>query len=386
MLDPDVFLNKLCDLGIVFFAGVPDSLLQNFCAALGELPGRMQVTAANEGGAVALAAGHYLGTGAPALVYMQNSGQGNAFNPLVSLAVPEVCGIPMLLLVGWRGEPGERDEPQHVKQGAITRRIFEGMDIPCEILLEDWSEAEEQLERIIGDVRMREMPVALLVRRGTFRKGAAPTEAARQELRLPLSREEAIERVLAFAPRGAVFVSTTGHISRELYECRERNGMSHDRDFLTVGSMGHASQIAMGLALSRPDQAVFCLDGDGAVLMHMGALALVGQSGCRNLYHVVLNNGAHDSVGGQRTVALQIDLPKIAEACGYRHVAAVCLSEELEGALEPFVRSSGPSFLEIRVGRGHRENLGRPQEAPERNKRALMDAMEERDAEGLLGN
>ena len=386
MLDPDVFLNKLCDLGIVFFAGVPDSLLQNFCAALGELPGRMQVTAANEGGAVALAAGHYLGTGAPALVYMQNSGQGNAFNPLVSLAVPEVCGIPMLLLVGWRGEPGERDEPQHVKQGAITRRIFEGMDIPCEILSEDWSGAEEQLERIIGDVRMREMPVALLVRRGTFRKGAAPTEAARQELRLPLSREEAIERVLAFAPRGAVFVSTTGHISRELYECRERNGMSHDRDFLTVGSMGHASQIAMGLALSRPDQAVFCLDGDGAVLMHMGALALVGQSGCRNLYHVVLNNGAHDSVGGQRTVALQIDLPKIAEACGYRHVAAVCLSEELEGALEPFVRSSGPSFLEIRVGRGHRENLGRPQEAPERNKRALMDAMEERDAEGLLGN
>ena len=403
MLDPGIFLNKLRALGVEFFTGVPDSLLRNFCAELGALPGHVRVTAANEGGAVALAAGHYLGTGAPALVYMQNSGQGNAFNPLVSLAAPEVYGIPMLLLVGWRGQPGGKDEPQHVKQGIITRRIFEGMDIPCEILSEDWSEAEGQLARIVGDIRAREAPAALLVRGGTFQRGSASADGDSdcQAQCLPLSREAAIERVLACAPEGAVFVSTTGHISRELYECREKDGMSHDRDFLTVGSMGHASQIAMGLALSRPDRPVLCLDGDGAVLMHMGALAIIGQSSCRNLYHVVLNNGAHDSVGGQRTVALQIDLVRIAEACGYRHVATARVLGEIEEALESFSRNGGPSFLEIRVSRGHRDDLGRPRSSPERNKRALRGtigerapeergpgkrASRERDAKGLLGN
>ena len=337
-------------------------------------------------------------SGAPALVYMQNAGQGNAFNPLVSLAAPEVYGIPMLLLVGWRGEPGGKDELQHVKQGIITRRIFEGMDIPCEILSEGWSEAEGQLARIVGDIRAREAPAALLVRGGTFQSSTASVdgESDGRDRRLPLSREAAIERVLACAPEGAVFVSTTGHISRELYECRERKGMSHDRDFLTVGSMGHASQIAMGLALSRPDRPVLCLDGDGSVLMHMGALAIIGQSSCRNLYHVVLNNGAHDSVGGQRTVALQVDLVKIAEACGYRRVAAARIFEEIEEALGSFSRKEGPSFLEIRVNRGHRDDLGRPRSSPQRNKRALMGAMGERapekgasmkrDAKGLLGN
>lgn len=409
MLDPGIFLNKLRALGVEFFTGVPDSLLKNLCAELGALPGHVRVTAANEGGAVALAAGHYLGTGAPALVYMQNSGQGNAFNPLVSLAAPEVYGIPMLLLVGWRGQPGGKDEPQHVKQGIITRRIFEGMDIPCEILSEDWSEAEGQLARIVGDIRAREAPAALLVRGGTFQRGSASAgeESDCQDRPFPLSREKAIERVLACAPEGAVFVSTTGHISRELYECRERSGVAHERDFLTVGSMGHASQIAMGLALSRPDRPVLCLDGDGAVLMHMGALAIIGQSSCRNLYHVVLNNGAHDSVGGQRTVALQIDLVRIAEACGYRHVATARVLGEIEEALESFSRNEGPSsnggpsFLEIRVSRGHRDDLGRPRSSPERNKRALRGtigerapeergpgkrASRERDAKGLLGN
>ena len=350
MVDVAKFVEGLSAAGVGFFAGVPDSLLKSFCAYLTDTCGSCHVIAANEGGAVALASGTYLATGRPALVYMQNSGQGNAVNPLASLADPDVYSIPMILLVGWRGEPGVHDEPQHVKQGKVTLSLFETLGVPAEVLSDATSKAVAQARRLVRRAKKERRPVALVVRKGTF--GTYSLKARRPDI-AAAKREATIERILKRLPPDAVVVSTTGMISREVYETRVRLGQGHERDFLTVGSMGHACQIAMGIARARPERPVYCLDGDGAAIMQMGNLAIVGQSGCANLTHVVLNNAAHDSVGGQPTVGGAIDLTAIAKACGYG-------------------RRGAPKFREIKVAKGARADLGRPKERPQENKTLFM--------------
>lgn len=363
MIDSSAFLDWLETAGVDFFAGVPDSLLKNFCACLTDNRPGSHVIAANEGGAVALAAGHWLATSHPALVYMQNSGQGNAVNPLASLADPDVYSIPMLLLVGWRGEPGVKDEPQHVKQGKITLSLFETLGIPVEVIPNDEAAARDLVAASVAKALAESRPVALVVRKGVFGPYVLqhkPADIA------DLRREAAIEGVLRALPPRAVVVSTTGMISREVYETRERFGQDHSRDFLTVGSMGHALMIALGITKAQPDRPVVCLDGDGASIMQMGNLAIAGQSGCTNLHHIVLNNAAHDSVGGQPTVGGAIDLPAIATACGYR------IAPSLDTLFAP---ASAPSFLEIRVAKGARADLGRPKEPPQANKALFMDTL-----------
>ena len=353
MISVATFVDGLQSLGIDFFTGVPDSLLKSFCAYVTDTCGDNHVIAANEGGAVGLAAGHYLATGKPALVYMQNSGQGNAVNPLCSLADPDVYSIPMVLLVGWRGEPGVKDESQHVKQGKVTVSLFETLDIPTEILPDDNESAANVTRTMIEKAKAESRPVALVVRKGLF---------AEYKLRFPkpsvadLKREQAIEGVLKSLSEGTVVVSTTGMISREVYETRERLGQGHSHDFLTVGSMGHAIMVALGIAKSRPERQVVCLDGDGASIMHMGNMAIAGQSGCANLTHIVLNNAAHDSVGGQPTVGGAIDLSAIAASCGYN-------------------RPGSPVFKEIKVAKGARKDLGRPKEPPQVNKSLYMKTL-----------
>lgn len=352
MIEVSRFVGELEKGGVGFFTGVPDSLLKSFCAWIADNRAGRHVIAANEGAAVALAAGRHLATGEAALVYMQNSGEGNAVNPLASLADPDVYSIPMVLLVGWRGEPGVHDEPQHVKQGKITLSLLETMGIPAEVLSENEDEALLQVRRMVKLAREESRPVALVARKGAF---AGYVLQSRVPDVAPLVREKAIEEVLSTLPEDAAVVSTTGMISREVYETRERRGEGHGRDFLTVGSMGHAVMIALGIAKARPERPVFCLDGDGAVLMHMGSLAIAGQSGAANLTHIVFNNAAHDSVGGQPTVAGAIDLAAVAAACGYN-------------------RPGAPVFKEIKVAKGARKDLGRPKEPPQVNKRLFMES------------
>ena len=357
MVDPSSFLEDCRRLGVDFFAGVPDSLLKSFCAELAARAadpagGLRHVIAANEGGAVALAAGHFLATGRPGLVYLQNSGEGNAVNPLLSLADPAVYGIPMVLLVGWRGEPGVPDEPQHKAQGECTLALLDSLRVPNEVLPTDPAGASAALERAVALAIRESRPVALVV------------------------REEALRALLAALPPRAFVVGSTGMISREIFELREHAGEPHDRDFLTVGSMGHASQIALGVHLARPDLPVVAVEGDGAALMHLGALAIVGRRADGHFLHVVLNNAAHDSVGGQPTVADAVDLPAAARACGY---AVLPLASTLEGiaaalADSPF-EGTRPSFLEIRVRKGARKDLGRPTVAPAASKTAFMAAL-----------
>lgn len=369
MVDVAKFVAALNAGGVKFFTGVPDSLLKSFCAYLTDR-GCNQI-AANEGGAVGLAAGHYLATGKPACVYMQNSGQGNAVNPLASLADPDVYSIPMLLVIGWRGMPGVHDEPQHVKQGKITLELMKTLDIPTFVLADEVEKrgGGGQWRKQVADavrIAVREKrPVALIVRKGLFEEYRLKNrEADIAKVR----REAVIEKIIKKLPRNAVVVSTTGMISREVYETRIRLGMGHERDFLTVGSMGHASQIALGIAKAQPKRPVVCLDGDGASIMQMGNMAIVGQSGCKNLTHIVLNNAAHDSVGGQPTVGGKVNLKKIAAACGYRLGNKV---EKKGGG----GRQTAPLFIEIKVAKGARVDLGRPKEPPQVNKKLFMETL-----------
>lgn len=372
MVDASRFIGRLASLGIDFFTGVPDSLLKSFCAYIQDtVPADHNIIAANEGGAVALAAGHYLATSRPAVVYMQNSGLGNTVNPLMSLNDSDVYAIPTLLLIGWRGQPGVKDEPQHIKQGKVTLPLLEAMGIEYAVLDTDTGNALAQLDTAAEYMRRNSRPYALIVRKDTFEPYTLKNKAIAPE-GISLCREEAINHIIDSLPQDTVIVSTTGMISRELFEAREARHQDHSHDFLTVGSMGHASQIALGIALAKPDRTVCCLDGDGAAIMHMGALGITGSAKPANYIHIVLNNGAHDSVGGQPTIGFQLKLTDIADASGYRSTTRCADTGSITSAISHAVGSTGPSFIEVMVRKGARKDLGRPTTTPQQNKHALM--------------
>jgi phosphonopyruvate decarboxylase len=372
MLNCAEFYSALTERGVDFFTGVPDSLLKDFNAyVMDNVPSDRHIISANEGGAVALASGYHLATGNVGMVYMQNSGQGNAINPLMSLADPDVYSIPMLLLIGWRGEPGapKADEPQHVKQGKITIGLLDSLGIPNAVLPDNIQDARATLEEAVTTAREQNRPYGIVVRKGTFEEYKLQNKI---ETDYELNREDAVKLVTGSLDSKAIVVSTTGKTSRELFEYRHELGHGHDKDFLTVGSMGHSSQIALGIALRKPDRDIYCFDGDGAVLMHMGSLAIIGSQKPANFKHIVFNNGAHDSVGGQPTVAHNIDLPAIARACGYNRVLRAETSEEIRDQMKFLKESEGPSLLEIKVNKGARKDLGRPTTTPVENKTAFM--------------
>lgn len=394
-ISPWAYCRFLVQHGCDFFVGVPDSLLKSFCACAQSVLaeeglGENFWIAANEGAAVGMAIGwqlaHNRNRSAVPLVYLQNSGLGNTLNPLSSMADPLVYSIPMLLLIGWRGELGQgaqeegeqlADEPQHRHQGRITLPQLVASGIPYRILPMEETTAQKVSLELLQQAQAEQRPVALVVRKNTFASSssdkkepdAQPDAQLRREPKR-MKREEAIGLVLDRLQEGPI-VSTTGMISRELFAQRELRDESHERDFLVVGAMGHALSIAQGLALKLKTQnaqnPVYCLDGDGALLMHMGSLAVVG-AGSGNLRqgllgrfkHILLNNGAHDSVGGQPTVALQMNITALAKACGYRWAATCHSRAELGELLEQLNRAEGPALLEIRVQKGARKDLGRP--------------------------
>ena len=370
MLDPEEFFSCLRQHDVSFFTGVPDSLLKNFCACVTQkTPAKQHIIAANEGGAVALAMGYHLATGNVPLVYLQNSGLGNIINPLLSLADPDVYAIPMLFVIGWRGEPGVHDEPQHKKQGRVMLAMLDSMEIPYAIVSPEMDQAKASIKQALHTAQETHGPYALIIRKGIF----GPFQL--QQPHSPdveLRREEAIQHILDGLEDEDIVVSTTGMPSREVFECRAQKNHGHQRDFLTVGGMGHASQIALGIALQKPDRQVFCVDGDGAALMHLGAMAINGSLKPPNLKHIILNNGVHDSVGGQPTVGLQVDFLTMAKAAGYHTTVQVQSAEEINNELIKIRQSTGPSLLEILVKKGARKDLGRPTLTPVQNKQKLM--------------
>ena len=372
MIDVRGFHDFLIEKGVGLFTGVPDSQLKEFCDFITTLygTGERHIIAANEGNAVGIAAGYHLATGGIPLVYMQNSGLGNAVNPITSLIDPMVYAIPSILLVGWRGRPGVHDEPQHVKQGEITMELLNVLGIESHVL-----EADGTLEglREVFDERLapalaKGRTVALVVAKGAFGKYAGQKYMSDSSM----SREQAIQAIAGLLGEDSFVVSTTGKASRELYEYRANSSAVRGHDFLTVGSMGHAAMIALGIAEQKADKRVCCLDGDGAVLMHMGGMALIGSRKPKNFLHVLLNNCAHESVGGMPTVAGQIDFPAVARACGYSEALCVSDAEALVGAVERCKAAEGPVFLQVNVNLDSRADLGRPKTTPAENKAEFM--------------
>lgn len=356
MTNHEAMFEELKKQGVSFFAGVPDSYLHGICTLLRELVDRNNnVIAANEGNAIGVAVGHYLATGEMPLVYMQNSGLGNAVNPLASLACRDMLSVPMLLLIGWRGDPFHKDHVQHKLQGVATPGILDGLEIPYVVL----SDGEDAVRACVGEAiaiaKELHAPVALLSPKGVLSgtKTFGVTDGV-----FP-SRWEAIEAVLDAAPSSAIFCATTGRASRELWNLRNERGETHSNDYLNVGSMGHNSSVALGIALAHPERPVIVLDGDAAVIMHMGALAINGQYAPSNLLHVVLNNAQHESVGGQPSAGRDVSLTAVAAACGYATVVEgpVTAIESIADAVSGLLRANQPGFMDVYIRPGIRKGL-----------------------------
>ena len=360
------------EIGADFYTGVPDSQLKALCNYLMNTYGidqKHHIIAANEGNCTALAAGYHLATGKVPVVYMQNSGEGNIINPVASLLNDKVYAIPMIFIVGWRGEPGVHDEPQHIYQGEVTVKLLEDMDVRTFIISKDTT--EDELSAAMDSFRSElanGKQVAFIVRKGAIKYD----EEVEYRNDNKMIREDIIRHIVKASGEDPI-VSTTGKPSRELFETRTANGQSHKYDFLTVGSMGHASSIALGVAINKPDRRIWCVDGDGAVLMHMGSMAVLGANAPKNMIHIVINNGAHETVGGMPTVASKIDLVAIAKACGYPNAVCVDNFDDLDKELENAKSRDELSFIEVKCSIGARDDLGRPTTTALENKQNFME-------------
>ncbi len=371
-------VEKLVEIiGADFYTGVPDSQLKALCNYLINTYGidkKHHIIAANEGNCTALAAGYHLATGKVPVVYMQNSGEGNIINPVASLLNDKVYAIPMIFIIGWRGEPGVHDEPQHIYQGEVTIRLLDDMGIKSYIIGSDTT--DDDVKKAMGEFE-KELKagrnVAFVIRKGAL-KYDEKVVYSNDNL---MVREDIIRHIADVSGEDPV-VSTTGKASRELFEIREAKGQSHKYDFLTVGSMGHSSSIALGVALNKPETKVWCIDGDGALLMHMGAMAVIGANAPKNLIHIVINNGAHETVGGMPTVASNLDVVAIAEACGYPYAVSVNSFEELDRELAKAKEAECLSLIEVKCSIGAREDLGRPTTTAVENKENFMGYLKEK--------
>lgn len=368
-------VGKFVDIiGADFYTGVPDSQLKalcNFLISQYGLDGTHHIIGANEGNCVGIAAGYYLSTGKTPVVYLQNSGEGNIINPVASLLNDMVYGIPAIFVIGWRGEPGVHDEPQHAYQGRITLDLLEDMNISYMILdKETTSDALEEKMYCFSELLSKGQQVAFVVKKGAL----SYNEKISYGNEFILRREEVINAILDFSEDDCI-VSTTGKTSRELFELREKNKQKHDLDFLTVGSMGHSSSIALGIALQKPQKRVWVLDGDGAALMHMGSMVTMAKYAGDNVVHVVINNGAHESVGGQPTAMSEANLVEIAKGCGYSHVTSVSTISELRCELAAVKQTRRLTFIEVKCGIGSREDLGRPTISPRQNMEGFIERL-----------
>lgn len=363
-------------IGAEFYTGVPDSQLKPFCNYLMNTYGidpLHHVIAANEGNCVGVAAGYHLATGKTPVVYLQNSGEGNIINPVASLLSDKVYGIPMVFVIGWRGEPGIHDEPQHIYQGEVTIRLLEDMDIKSFVIGKNTTDNEvtnamKEFNKELASGKQ----VAFVIRKGALTD--APKVAYQNGY--AMTREEIINQIVKISGEDPI-VSTTGKASRELFEIRAQNEQSHKYDFLTVGSMGHSSSIALGIAFNKPNQKIWCIDGDGAVLMHMGAMALIGSNKPDNMVHVVINNEAHETVGGMPTVAGNINLNDVAKACGYPYTVSVDNLVDLNKELTAAKDRNVLSFIEVKCSIGARDDLGRPTTTALENKIKFMEFLNE---------
>ena len=375
MIDPDSLANHVESLGVSGIFGVPDSLLAPLSAAFENQRGIVNVTACNEGSAVGMAIGAFLATGNPALVYLQNSGLGNTVNPVLSLADRSVYGIPMVLVIGWRGQPDTLDEPQHIKQGQITEELLTAMGLPVLRLPKVELEAKNIINQAFQVAKDSEGPVAVLVEKGTFLPSRINSRSESANQGNLLYREEAMKLVHSFVNPRDKLVATTGMLGRELEEYQSVIPSEEvPGTFLNIGGMGHASSVALGISMSKPNLRIWCFDGDGALLMHLGALPVIANRCPEDFLHIVFDNGAHDSVGGQATPLGQSNIARLALASGYKFAEEASTGEEISEALQRMLKLQGVRLLAIKIRPGFRDNLGRPSKTPVVQKKILMES------------
>ncbi len=373
MVNQQYLFESLKKMGVDFFAGVPDSLLNNFCLYMVQnIPDGQHVMAANEGNAIAIAAGHYMATGSIPVVYMQNSGIGNATNPLLSLTHDCVYGIPMILVIGWRGDPAISDHAQHKKQGELTPVLMKDMDIPYEILDSDET-VVDKFAWAVAKAKEISSPVALIAKKAILTEKVKKQEYPESKL---MNREEAVSAVVDVLGNDAIYLGTTGRATREVHEQLKAHNVGEGHEFQNVGSMGHVSSVGLGIALAKPDQKVVVFDGDAAAVMHLGALATNCRYKAGNMIHIVLNNGVNESVGGQPSAGYVVNLTEIADACGYRTPGhTVETKEELQAILMDNKKEEMPLFIEVHVRQGIRSDMPKLNIDHKAQKEALMETL-----------
>tara|TARA_B100001142_G_scaffold330015_1_gene395646 strand:- start:1204 stop:2340 length:1137 start_codon:yes stop_codon:yes gene_type:complete len=372
-IKPKVLYNILKKNGVEFYTGVPDSTIKDFCFYLEEVvPSNNHIIAANEGNSIGIATGYHLSSGKIPFVYMQNSGLGNAINPLTSLADETVFSIPMIIMIGWRGEPGTKDAVQHQKDGEIQEQLLKALKIPYQILSLDNDKLESQITLSIETSRTNSSPFVILVRRNSFDK-FIHDEKQNQVLFSDMSREYALSNIYDKIEKNAIIVSTTGKISRELNEIKTKSSSKLERELMVVGSMGHASSIALGVSINSPEHQLYCIDGDGSIIMHMGIMATVGKYSTSNFKHILINNFSHDSVGGQSSNSEVVNFSYLSKSFSYKNFFQISKKSDFNSVFDDFLNSPAPSLLEIIVNKGARSDLPRPNRTPLENKKDFMN-------------
>ncbi len=367
MINAKDFLQKLKEMNINYFSGVPDSTFKELTSEICEDSEVSHRVAANECEAISLSSGYHLATGKVGISYMQNSGLGKTINPLTSLLSREVYSIPSILFIGHRGKPGEKDEPQHKMMGRVTIPLLEILEIPYKILPKEINDATKLIEDMKKLAKKTNYATAIIIEKGTFEK----REKREIKQNLELSREESIKEIVDKLSENSVIISTTGRTSRELFEYRISKNQTPS-DFLTVGSMGCSSAIATEIAMQKPDKDIYCFDGDGAAIMQMGAFATIGNMSPKNFRHILFDNNSYDSTGGQKTISNSLNFEKIASACGYNYTNTVLNKTELNEELDKIKTISGPTLTVIKIKKGARKDLGRPTTTPLQNKEVFM--------------
>lgn len=374
-LPADVFYNQMTERGFDFFTGLPDSLLTDLIQCISEKHDpRKYVIGANEGTSMGLATGWHLATKKYPVLIMQNSGLGNIVNPFLSLVDPRVYKIPMLLLLAWRGEPGKKDEPQHKVQGEVMTSLLSDLGITYEVLPDFEEGSASALDLAKSHLQNKGSPFAFLIRRSTFlpykRKEDVPSK-------YELSREEALDFLVDHIGKFDAIISGAGLTSRELLEFRDSRGPVLGQDFYCLGAKGHASSIAMGVALAKPSKMVYILDGDGSFFMHMGAAPQIGARKLSNLRHIIFNNHVHESAGGMPSAGDCIDFVKLAQGSGYTYAGSASTKQEIKQHLDNMKNLNGSGLLEIKIRSFTRKDLKQLRVDPKDNKDQFMKFLDQ---------
>lgn len=371
MISCQDFFNILKENGFTFFTGIPDSTFKNFMKFIVDNDGKclQNLVACNECESIALSAGYYLATNKIGIAYMQNSGLGKAINPLTSLCDQDTYSIPVLLLIGWRGEPGKNDAPQHKKMGRIMLSLLETLEIPYSILEPDLDYIKNEMKKAKKYFNNRKEPYAFIIRRNFFEDYDIKTL---QKNNYELNREEAIELIMDNLDENDIVISTTGLISREVYEYRENREKDHFKSFYNIGSMGCASSIGLSIALQRPNKRILIFDGDGAAIMQMGVFTTIGKNFPDNLVHIIFDNHAHETTGNQPSNSTAVNFHQVALASNYNYGTIVTTKSQLLDVINEIKHKKGPQMIVVRVKMGFRLDLKRPEKEPTNYKEYLM--------------